>query len=285
MSDMSDQVHALKASIETYYAEFGRDIARVISTELVDKGGFEVLLPKLGLNDPIEVSARYLALLEYLRTKGTGLFLSKVSGLDKDFRIAAANTMAIQSDNDRRLREMAIREAKRREQAKLQKDYRVPTTLVPGKPLPPQEPQAVQVGKTATVKVSLPEHLSGDEIRMAQTGLKSNAPSPAPPAQPAGVAWPVHFKGPLVPGPSPEPGSVNPRSPAWDPGKPYDPAGEWPAVERRSGIERRSGTDRRGSVEMIFKNKRYGKDRRVSGERRKNWPQKGFKRPDGTDAG
>jgi len=80
---MSDQLNALKTSIETYYAEFGRDISRVISAELVEKGGFEVLLPKLGLADPIDVSARYAVLLDYLRTKGTGLFLSKVSGLDK----------------------------------------------------------------------------------------------------------------------------------------------------------------------------------------------------------
>ena len=282
---MSDQLNTLKTSIETYYAEFGRDISRVISAELVDKGGFEVLLPKLGLSDPIDVSARYAVLLEYLRTKGTGLFLSKVSGLEKDFRITAANTMAIQSDNDRRLREIAVREAKRREQAKLQKDYRVPTTLVPGQPHPAPEPQGVQVGKTASVKVSLPEHLSGDEIKMAQVPRAAAPTAVTEPPSPPGVKWPVLFSGPLQPGPSPDGSATAARGPAWDPSKPYDPEGTWPAVERRNGIERRSGADRRGSVEMIFKNKRYGKDRRTSGERRKNWPVKGFKRPDGSDAG
>lgn len=46
----------------------------------------------------------------------------------------------------------------------------------------------------------------------------------------------------------------------------------WPYVDRRSGKDRRTKQDRRSQVDVIFKNKRYGGERRSGIERRKNWP-------------
>jgi hypothetical protein len=65
-----------------------------------------------------------------------------------------------------------------------------------------------------------------------------------------------------VPAPVPEaPAPVTaPPPPAAD--------GPWDGVERRSGKERRQRS-RRESVEVTFKNKRYGRDRRSGQDRRK----------------
>lgn len=97
--------------------------------------------------------------------------------------------------------------------------------------------------------------------------------TPEPPvAKPADEEFP---KGPLVAAPAPEPGTYDEKTPSWDSAKPRDPMGVWPDVERRSGKERRRKPDRRKDVDIVYQNKRYGGDRRQSGERRKNWPKGG----------
>ncbi|MDX2177747.1 MAG: hypothetical protein SF028_14895 [Candidatus Sumerlaeia bacterium] len=110
------------------------------------------------------------------------------------------------------------------------------------------------------------------------------APAEAPPSAtraelaPATPAGRVNI--PLKPGIPPKPGTFDERTPAFDPSKPRDPNGEWPAVERRSGKERRQQPDRRSSVELIYKNRRFGKERRSPKERRRNWPRGGVVPPD-----
>lgn len=81
---------------------------------------------------------------------------------------------------------------------------------------------------------------------------------------------------PLKPGIPPKPGTFDDSTPAFDPNKPNNPAGEWPAVERRSGRERRRTPDPRGQIDVVYRNRRFGKDRRSGKERRKNWPKGGF---------
>ena len=48
-----------------------------------------------------------------------------------------------------------------------------------------------------------------------------------------------------------------------------DPPLLWPDAERRAGGERRSGADRRASVDTVYKNRRFGGDRRSQQARRK----------------
>jgi len=45
----------------------------------------------------------------------------------------------------------------------------------------------------------------------------------------------------------------------------------WPEVDRRSGKDRRVTKDRRKVMEVVFKNRRYGGERRSGKEKRKNW--------------
>lgn len=84
--------------------------------------------------------------------------------------------------------------------------------------------------------------------------------------------------GPLVPAPAPDPSDVNGSTPSWDSKKPWDPTGNWPEVERRSGRERRRLPDRRSEVDIVYRNRRYGGDRRDDEERRKNWPKGGHRK-------
>jgi len=314
---MSQDPRALKESIKLYYAEFGRDVAAMIATELVDKGGFELLLPKLGLIDPLDNSARYHALHSFLKTKGPDALLRKISGLGEDFKIQSADTRNITSENDRRLTEMALRDARvKKERAAA---TNAPSGIEPIRPPQqgalsphpggyptPMSPSfatpAVQPGAAATpIQPSAPANppqptppgaastpgLPGAAQTPAQASVKvslqSVLPTPdMPPAQPgAPQQWPVLFSGPLRTGTPPTTGTFN-NTPAWDSSKPYDPNGTWPEVERRSGIERRVKVDRRSDVELIFKNRRFGKDRRSKIERRKNWPNKGYIKPDGS---
>src|SRR5690606_33996401 len=50
------------------------------------------------------------------------------------------------------------------------------------------------------------------------------------------------------------------------------PFGPPPLIERRSGWDRRSGTDRRGGPELVFRNSRFGGERRDAEDRRKSRP-------------
>lgn len=55
---------------------------------------------------------------------------------------------------------------------------------------------------------------------------------------------------------------VPPPAPAAQPEKLYDAQGRYIGPDRRAVGERRAGGDRRGNVETIWKNKRFGGDRR-----------------------
>lgn len=51
-------------------------------------------------------------------------------------------------------------------------------------------------------------------------------------------------------------------APEAEAGRLFDTAGRYIGPERRSGNDRRSGIDRRGVIDTIFRNRRYGSDRR-----------------------
>lgn len=320
---MSQDPGALKESIRLYYGEFGRDVAALIATELVEKGGFELLLPKLGLIDPLDNSARYHALHNFLKTKGPDALLRKISGLGEDFKIQSADTRDVTQENDRRLTEMALRDARvKRERAAASNvpagidpirppqkgalsahpgSYPTPMNPVfanpavqPGAANTPMQPGAAntpaQPGSVATpmqpggaATPAFPGAAQTPAQASVKVALQSVLPTPgmAPAAPGAPQQWPVLYSGPLRPGTPPTTGTFT-NTPAWDSAKPYDPNGTWPEVERRNGIERRVSPDRRGDVELIFKNRRFGKDRRSKLERRKNWPTKGYIKPDGS---
>lgn len=90
---------------------------------------------------------------------------------------------------------------------------------------------------------------------------KAAAAQAQPPAQPS----PAKVEAPQ---PTAKPAAIEEAKPATPSAQPEK---TWPEVERRSGKERRVHEDRRKDVELIFKNKRFGRDRRSGKDRRQNW--------------
>lgn len=88
------------------------------------------------------------------------------------------------------------------------------------------------------------------------------SPAPARPVakQPAASAPPPPVPAPAAPPATPEPAVTLPE---W-----FDANGRYIGPERRSGTERRSGIDRRGKVDTVWKNARYGGERRKMIRRR-----------------
>jgi SAM-dependent methyltransferase len=240
---MSQDPGALKESIRLYYAEFGRDVAALVATELVDKGGFELLLPKLGLIDPLDNSARYHALHAFLKTKGPDALLRKISGLGEDFKIQSADTRSVTSENDRRLTDMALRDARvKKERAaatgapsgidpilppqrgalepKYPGGYPTPMNPIsatpavqPGAASTPIQPAAantpIQPGATATpMQPGAAQTPAQASVKVAlQTVLPTPGIAPTAPGMPQ--QWPVLFSGPLRTGTPPLTGYVH----------------------------------------------------------------------------
>lgn len=263
----------LRAAIQHYFKEFDFAVADAVFEELQKPGGLPRLLKKLGLPAEADSSANYAILIQYFRRKGTKDFLQLVGVEKLDFRIQPTSGQIKTNDgtNDR--------------QRALSGD-RNPTNVVP----------LMLRGESARPR---------DEQTATRTGTAGSASAPPPPITPLKTPTPIHQqraqitpplgspkppspydktdengfpKGPLIAAPPPVPGSFDANTLPYDPSKPHDPTGVWPQVERRSGRERRRQADRRQALEVVYKNRRFGKDRRKGPkERRRNWPPEGFR--------
>ncbi len=124
----------------------------------------------------------------------------------------------------------------------------------PAPPPPPAKSRAAETAPAAPAAPPPAPTYNGPPLYEPPASLRLPEGGYAgPPGYP--FPWPPHLKpGPVAPPPDLPPDQLT-----------------WPYVERRTGEERRTGVDRRGKVDLIYKNKRYGGDRRKT-ERRKNWP-------------
>jgi len=130
------------------------------------------------------------------------------------------------------------------------------TSLPPAAPSPPPAPPSppVRHSSASSSPAALPPELEKIPLhnppphRILPTGEYQG-----PPGYP--FPWPPD----LCPGPITPPPHIPPHELTW------------PHVERRKGSERRMARDRRNQVDLIFKNKRFGGDRR-KGERRRGGP-------------
>ncbi|MCC6546018.1 hypothetical protein IT570_02530 [Candidatus Sumerlaeota bacterium] len=262
----------LRSAVHHYFKEFDFSVAEAIFTELQKPGGLPRLLKKLGLPDDGDSAAHYAVLIQYFRRKGTSEFLQLVGVQKLDFHIQPTsgqlNAGDTGTDRQKALfgnRSGVVPLILRGESARQTRDDRAThpgahtsnsSTATPKLPdLPPHTPAPVQ-----PIKVTPPMGIP-------------RAASPYDNVDDNGFP-----KGPLIGAPSPAPESVPQGALAFDPSKPHDPTGVWPEVERRSGRERRRTPDRRKALEVTFKNRRFGKDRRkASKDRRKNWPPEGFR--------
>ncbi len=265
----------LKARIREYFADLGPDVADLLAVHLVDRGGFPPLFARLGVGDPgpqLETE-RYKTLHAAIKQRGPRKFMEEMGGLSADFQLQ--NT----TDHSLRAQRMKILEDQLRAKARHSTEQVARVPFGPRKPAPEPSPK---IQPESSVAVASPLTTGGGNTPTSPINTVSPTPQQGPSATPAN-ATPLPPtrrsqlpKGPLQPGPAPAPEHAN--GPAWDPNKPYHPKGTWPEVERRSGVERRQGADRRKNVDLVYRNRRFGKDRRSPTERRRNWPKGGFRK-------
>jgi hypothetical protein len=242
---MPDQ---LKDALLRYFAEFPSEVAEAIHRELLKEQGLPGLLQRLQLPPVGSPTEQYAALIRLLRRDG----LRPLENL-LGYSLTAPGSREAYEEAVDATRRLDVERTKVQSPGPDVKKYAVPT-------LPNSTGQ-----RPAANSARIP--LVPAEEKPAPT------PVPKTPAEPAHKPQPFPH-GPLKPGPAPEPGTYDAKTPSWDPNKPNDPKGTWPQVERRSGRERRRGP-RRNEVEITYRNRRFGKDRRAETERRRNWPRGG----------
>ncbi len=237
---MSDPVEQLRQGIHSYFREFGYNSCEMLFNELVRHGGMKPLLEDIGLNDPGNSDDQYVYLLNYLRRNGMEVFAKKMGA-------------EIYWNTDR------------------------PATPPPSEPRAasglPYMKQATPVNapQYQRVKASLPESASSDRVRKPDSSKSAKSSPPKIKKSETQRLSDEELKslrkaaeaGPPAPGEKPPEGYGTLPDGTWD-GK----------TERRSSKERRANRDRRNEVDVIFKNRRYGGDRRSGNERRKDWPPK-----------
>jgi hypothetical protein len=289
----------LRASVHKYFEEFGSEVGEAVFKELEKPGGMPKLLRKLGVPSDGTSAEGYAVLIQYFRRKGTKDFLQLTGVAKLDFRLEVVNQPPPSSDSvskqgayrggtDRSavVPLMLRGESSRPAADPKQTASNPPPHVVPTTPRPTLASLREGITTPSTLKNPTPVTMKPETPPPLKpptpAPLKPPTPAPLPPA--SGKVSPYSNvdnsgfpRGPLISAPSPDPATVSPDSPAWDPTKPHDPTGVWPEVERRSGRERRRHSDRRLNVDVVYKNRRYGKDRRTQKERRKNWPRDGFK--------
>ncbi len=250
---MSEQ---LRAAIHRYFREFGHEIADAVYQEVLKPGGMRRLLKRLEIYSPEDSGAQYEHLILFLRgPRGVDQFMQLVGLKPLDYQIGMQEKVTESSQFE----EAADRRVELLKQ-RMSKESGV-------KKIPAKEPEA----EPANPKSPTPSGIVEADPDMKVVPMK---PAGAGEVTVGADGFP---KGPLVPAPAPEPGTFGPDTPSYDPSKPHDPKGVWPEVERRSGRERRRIPERRKECEIVFKNRRYGRDRRSGKERRRDWPKDGHK--------
>ncbi|MEO8377678.1 MAG: hypothetical protein ABI579_08395 [Candidatus Sumerlaeota bacterium] len=264
----------LRAAVQQYFKEFDQLVGESVFNELQKTGGLPRLLKKLGLPAEADSNANYAILIQYFRRKGTNDFLQLVGAQKLDYRIQPTSGQ---------LRSGDAGSDKQRAISGGDRSGVVPLMLrgESSRP-PPRDSRASGTGArnfNSSVGTPLPQDVKMQTPAPVQQYPPTLAAGSVRPPSPYDAVDDKGFpKGPLMAAPSPAPGTVPANALPFDPSKPHDPTGIWPHVERRSGRERRRQADRRKALEVTFKNRRYGKDRRkTEQERRKNWPKDGFR--------
>lgn len=270
----------LREAIRRYFRELKQAEADLVADELIRRGSMGELLVAVGLPDPGYSDDQYASLLNYIRREGFAAFVFKIqSGVTPPRRLRESSGENIASGENKStvspLEDVVLLKGR-------------PATDAPGSPrggsarkpsVPADIPDTSGTGTghgIRRVRASLPEiktpnkeqkstHKKGDtgtgekgdtgEKKLHGFGFSGKALTPT------GASRDQVAKLQLD--------SAESDSPANDAGAKKAADGEWDGVERRSGKERRVKPDRRDNVEVIFKNKRYGRDRRSGKDRRK----------------
>lgn len=276
----------LRAAIHRYFRELQPAEADLIADELIARGSMGALLTAADIPDPGHSDDQYAALLNFIRRNGISAFFNRVrQGVhtpprrqrvpthvdgawperDPETVAPSVEPVLLKPEDPRR----PPGETLKRPGASAPDDSApgvkrvrmsipdLPPLESPPKPQPARE---THEPKRTPRPSSDANEQTGEKVMGLGFGKKP-APHPEGVSHTA-VAKPNLSSPARVPTPTPEPpaATATPSAPA--------PDGPWDGVERRSGKERRQRS-RRGSVEVTFKNKRYGRDRRSGQDRRK----------------
>jgi hypothetical protein len=275
----------LRAAIHRYFREFQPAEADLIADELIARGSMGALLAAADIPDPGHSDDQYAALLNFIRRNGIASFFARVrQGLHTPPRRKRLPTPTAgvwperdQVTVDPTTEPVLLKpEDPRRPAGDVLK---LPTASAPDNDapavkrvrmsipdLPPLEspPRAVSARRNESKRAPRSPSDTIEQTGEKVFGLgftKSPAPHPEGVSRMAvpktGLEAPARVPAPVPEAPAPV---TAPPPPAAD--------GPWDGVERRSGKERRQRS-RRESVEVTFKNKRYGRDRRSGQDRRK----------------
>lgn len=275
-----------RKSIHRYFEEFGYEIGEAIYKELCKPGGINKLLRRLGLPQDGDPSKQYELLITYLRENGTKR-LEEIAGMRPlDYHIGFAKrpeghedtkSSGIKPINNRvELAAKALERKKETQKIQAQVDLTAVDTQKLGEKSSPKVKPPTERRDPSERSTPDPDAPQEPAYRPSSIVTKESIAARKSPYDLVDRdGYPV---GPLIPGTRPKAGTYSSDTPSWDPEKPHDPTGEWPAVERRSGRERRRMPDRRNKFDIVYRNMRYGGERRSDEERRKNWPKNGHKK-------
>jgi hypothetical protein len=278
----------IQLKVLRYFREFGQEVGEVIFTELCRPEGLPGLLQRMGVDPEGDSANQYKMLLQFLRYHGGEMifkFIPPSGGVAKKTNqnnpiMNDQNLSSSAQDSVGPVSIHGVRPVTNDELSlsKVIEDIHNPEESVNKMELPPVIDQ-FPVKKKKISEAPIP-HLqrkaeaNQKPLQVKEVIKKEDSSSGQPEPEKTEKAF-VFPSGPLKPGPSPTTAEGQEDWLSWDGNKPYDPKGTWPEVERRSGRERRKSLDRRNSVEIIYKNKRFGRDRRSDEEPRKNWPKDG----------
>lgn len=245
-------------AIESFFAEFRPETRRLITEALLKSGELGTLLRSIGAPDPGNSDEQYLTLLNTIRRMGESRFREKV---------AQSGRAPHPSSNPQPGKAPGPSRGQRPPMAQQRPEDKGPVRMrrviapLPERKIRPVDPNA----ETRELSKSRPGSAPADaapKTRSAPGEIlpiepEEQTPEPATPAEGKSAPRPQPRESRLAPERDREAGAH---------------LEDWDGAERRVSGERRSGADRRKNVELIFKNKRYGRDRRSGEERRRNWP-------------
>ena len=256
----------LEGLIQRHCSSYGNNVCETIINIVRRPDGFSSLLNHLGISQSGDEKKQVQALANWLKIYGPEEFLRSAAMLRDHSHVSYKPNPILENREEIKEFDQKLIQSLTREEQRSRSNEQLSGSL-DGMPLRQYTPPPTIPFKRHSRRVPTPpEETSPSRSYTSQQESYSSHESQK---QEASVAPPVGppYKGPpdyphkwpsqLQPGPVVPPEDILPDQLTW------------PYVERRTTGERRRTADRRNAAELIFKNRRYGGDRR-RGDRRKS---------------
>lgn len=253
----------LEALLREHFGRFGRDVCDLLVISARKTNGLEDVLKKLGIVSEDDTFLRIGRLISWLDTNGSRALFQRLAPEASNYKLKPVEP-SDSRQHDQRLLELVVKTRKPSPPVAASTPHPSPEAVypspvppaAPGYPSPPAiparpgaAPPAAQASAPPPA-VQPPPRESPQKDAVSSSNIPPDGPFTGPPGYP--YPWPPHLR----PGPVAPPHNIPPEQLSW------------PHIERRSGKERREKKDRRSSVDVIYKNRRFGGERR-KGDRRK----------------